>query len=62
MPDTQPIIDTPAQIKLVQEIFKNVDLCDVKILAGLTKNLDGERLSLDVRVKACWCNSIYKLL
>ena len=45
MPDTQPIIDTPAQIKLVQEIFKNVDLCDVKILAGLTKNLDGERLS-----------------
>ena len=45
MPDTQPIIDTPAQIKLVQEIFKNVDLCDVKILAGLNKNLDGQRLS-----------------
>ena len=26
MPDTQPVIDTPAQIKLVEEIFKNVNL------------------------------------
>ena len=45
MPDTQPVIDTPAQIKLVEEIFKNVDLCKVNVLAALTKNLDGTRLS-----------------
>ena len=45
MPDTQPVIDTPAQIKLVQEIFKNVDLCDVRVLGALTRELDGERLS-----------------
>ena len=51
MPDTQPVIDTPAQIKLVEEIFKNVDLCKVKVLASLTKGLDGDRLSPMMELK-----------
>ena len=60
MPDTQPVIDTPAQIKLVEEIFKNVNLCKVKVLASLTKDLDGNRLS--PMIKASWCCWIDKLL
>ena len=51
MPDTQPVIDTPAQIKLVEEIFKNVNLCKVKVLASLTKGLDGSTLSPMVELK-----------
>tara|TARA_B100000767_G_C19745247_1_gene528176 strand:- start:44 stop:1321 length:1278 start_codon:yes stop_codon:yes gene_type:complete len=51
MPDTQPVIDTPAQIKLVEEIFKNVDLCKVKVLASLTKGLQGESLSPMMELK-----------
>ena len=45
MPDTQPVIDTPAQIKLVEEIFKDTNLCKVKVLASLTKGLEGSSLS-----------------
>jgi len=45
MPDTQPVIDTPAQIKLIEEIFKNTNLCKVKVLASLTKGLKGSSLS-----------------
>ena len=45
MPDTQPVIDTPAQIKLVEEIFNNIGICKVKVLAALTKGLDGNKLS-----------------
>ena len=51
MPDTQPVIDTPAQIKLVEEIFKNVNLCKVKVLASLTKGLDGNTLSPMMELK-----------
>ena len=51
MPDTQPVIDTPAQIKLVEEIFSSVGLCNVKVLAALTKGLDGERLSPMMELK-----------
>ena len=51
MPDTQPVIDTPAQIKLVENIFKNVGLCKVKVLASLTKNLDGKNLSPMMELK-----------
>ena len=51
MPDTQPVIDTPAQIKLVEEIFSNVGLCNVKVLAALTKGLEGERLSPMMELK-----------
>ena len=51
MPDTQPIIDTPAQIKLVEDIFKTVNLCKVKVLASLTKDLDGNRISPMMELK-----------
>ena len=51
MPDTQPVIDTPAQIKLVEEIFKNIGLCKVKVLASLTKGLKGDSLSPMVELK-----------
>ena len=51
MPDTQPVIDTPAQIKLVEEIFKNTNLCKVKVLASLTKGLEGDSLSPMMELK-----------
>ena len=52
MPDTQPVIDTPAQIKLVEEIFKNADLRTVqKVPASLTKGLEGESLSPMMELK-----------
>ncbi len=51
MPDTQPVIDTPAQIKLVEEIFKSVALCKVKVLASLTKGLEGNILSSMAELK-----------
>ena len=50
MPDTQPVIDTPAQIKLVEEIFKNVDLCQ-EGAASLTKGLEGDSLSPMMELK-----------
>ena len=51
MPDTQPVIDTPAQIKLVENIFENIDLCKVKVLASLTRGLDGKNLSPMMELK-----------
>ena len=51
MPDTQPVIDTPAQIKLVEEIFNNIGICKVKVLAALTKGLDGNKLSSMVELR-----------
>jgi len=51
MPDTKPVIDTPAQIKLVENIFENIDLCKVKVLASLTRSLDGKNLSPMMELK-----------
>ncbi|MDC0481996.1 amidohydrolase family protein, partial [Gammaproteobacteria bacterium] len=45
------VIDTPAQIKLVEEIFKNTNLCKVKVLASLTKGLEGDSLSPMMELK-----------
>ena len=61
MPDTQPVIDTPAQIKLVEEIFNNIGICKVKVLAALTKGLDGNKLSSMVELKRIWSRSFNKL-
>ena len=45
MPDTQPVIDTPGQVKLVQNIFNQSSDCKVYPLAALTRNLNGDQLS-----------------
>jgi len=62
MPDTQPVIDTPAQIKLVEEIFKNTNLCKVKVLASLTKGLEGNSLSPMAELKQAGAKALTNCL
>lgn len=45
LPDTDPIIDSPAEVELIQQRSQYSGYCRVYVIAALTKQLNGEYLS-----------------
>ncbi|HEY5718578.1 MAG TPA: dihydroorotase [Motiliproteus sp.] len=54
-PITQPILDTPAVARLVQDRAKEAGFARVLPLAALTRNLEGEQLSNMVALRDAGC-------
>ena len=55
MPHTDPIIDSPTVVELVQNRVKEVNLCNVSLVGALTKGLQGKELSEMSALKSEQC-------
>lgn len=54
-PDTQPTVDTPADIRLIRQKACAVQASRVEILGALTQNLDGRRLTEMAALQEAGC-------
>ena len=61
-PDTEPVADSPAEIKLIQQRAETAGLCRVYPLGALTAGLRGETLSEMAALKRCGCNGVSNAL
>ncbi len=57
-PDTNPVIDTPAMVTLVQERAQRLAHARVLPIGALTKNLDGEHLSEMAALQQAGCAAL----
>ena len=55
LPTTDPVVDTPAQVELIEQLSHNSGRCNVHIIGALTANLKGENLSEMAALKAAGC-------
>ncbi len=55
LPNTDPVVDTPAQVELIEQLSHNSGLCNVYIIGALTAGLKGENLSEMAALKAAGC-------
>lgn len=44
-PDTNPVVDTPAEVRLIQQRANETGACRVHVLGAMTERLEGETLS-----------------
>ncbi|MEN8129581.1 MAG: dihydroorotase [Pseudomonadota bacterium] len=61
-PDTQPVIDSPAEIKFIQQRAEKAGFCHVYSLGALTADLRGERLSEMAALKKGGCVGVSNAL
>tara|TARA_Y100001935_G_scaffold255632_1_gene270231 strand:+ start:13046 stop:14317 length:1272 start_codon:yes stop_codon:yes gene_type:complete len=54
-PDTDPVIDTPADIEFIHRMAKKLQQSRVLTAAALTKNLEGNQLSSVAALKSAGC-------
>ncbi len=54
-PDTQPVVDTPAEVKLVQQRAADAGMCRVHVLGALTQGLHGKALSEMAALREAGC-------
>ncbi len=57
-PDTDPVIDNPAVVELIQDRAKKAGRSMVLSMGAMTQNLDGELLAEMARLKAAGCVGI----
>lgn len=57
-PDTDPVIDNPAVVELIEDRAKKAGRCMVLIMGAMTQNLDNELLAEMARLKAAGCVGI----
>ena len=55
LPTTDPVVDTPAQVELIEQLSNNSGLCNVYVIGALTTGLNGENLSEMAALKAAGC-------
>ena len=55
LPTTDPVVDTPAQVELIEQLSQQSGLCNVYVIGALTTNLNGENLSEMAALKAAGC-------
>jgi dihydroorotase len=55
LPTTDPVIDSPAQVELIEQLSHNTGLCHVYVIGALTTGLNGENLSEMAALKAAGC-------
>jgi dihydroorotase len=57
-PDTSPVVDTPAMVKLIQERAETVGACRVLPIGALTRGLGGKDLSEMRALKGAGCLAV----
>ena len=55
LPTTKPVVDTPAQVELIEQLSNASGCCHVYIIGALTAGLNGENLSEMAALKAAGC-------
>ncbi len=62
LPTTDPIVDSPAQVELIQQLSQSSGLCKVYVIGALTKGLNGENLSEMAALKAAGCVGVSNVM
>lgn len=55
LPTTDPVVDTPAQVELIEQLSHSSGQCNVYVIGALTTNLNGENLSEMAALKSAGC-------
>lgn len=55
LPTTDPVVDSPAQVELIEQLSHHSGLCNVYVIGALTTGLNGENLSEMAALKAAGC-------
>ena len=62
LPTTNPVVDSPAQVELIQQLSQDSGHCRVHVIGALTKGLKGESLSEMAALKAAGCVGVTNVL
>ena len=62
LPTTKPVVDTPAQVELIEQLSNASGCCHVYVIGALTAGLKGENLSEMAALKAAGCVGISNVL
>ncbi len=62
LPTTDPVVDTPAQVELIEQLSHDSGLCRVYVIGALTAGLRGESLSEMAALKAAGCVGVSNVL
>lgn len=62
LPTTDPVVDSPAQIELIEQLSQDSGHCQVHVIGALTKGLKGESLSEMATLKAAGCAGVTNVL
>ena len=55
LPTTDPVVDSPAQVELIEQLANSSGKCRVYVIGALTTGLQGENLSEMAALKAAGC-------
>lgn len=55
LPNTDPVVDTPAQVELIEQLSHDSGMCNVYVIGALTIGLGGENLTEMAALKAAGC-------
>ncbi len=61
-PDSEPVVDTPAVVKLIQQRASEVNKATVHVLGAMTKGLQGEQLAEMQSLKDAGCIAVSNAL
>lgn len=62
LPSTDPVVDTPAQVELIEQLANSSGFCRVYVIGALTAGLKGESLSEMAALKAAGCIGVSNVL
>ena len=62
LPSTDPVVDTPAQVELIEQLAYSSGFCRVYVIGALTAGLKGESLSEMAALKAAGCIGVSNVL
>lgn len=62
LPTTNPVVDSPAQVELIEQLSQDSGHCRVYVIGALTQGLQGESLSEMAALKAAGCVGVTNAL
>lgn len=62
LPTTSPVVDSPAEVELIEQLSQDSGHCKVHVIGALTKGLKGENLSEMAALKATGCVGVTNVL
>jgi len=62
LPNTKPVVDSPAQIELIEQLAQEHNLCHVYVIGALTAGLEGDCLSEMAALKTSGCVGVSNVL
>lgn len=62
LPTTDPVVDSPAQVELIEQLSQISGVCSVYVIGALTAGLQGESLSEMAALKAAGCVGVTNAL